>query len=282
VQGDSEAVMQKIVFVSIPKCGTHLLLRYFDLAGFRHAGPYGQLLYDEPYEVIDNLGYGDYSAWHYRWSQRFLGHIVAAGAKVVFLYRDPRAYVVSSLHHVLRTRQHLLHKLFVENLPSDQERLLRLIRGFTDEELLRFAPPTDKRYQPKPEDGKGPFSSFRGHVGVQGTGVNNVYRYYARWLDEPFVFPVRFEDIIGPQGGGSRERQLTVLQDLLAFTGAREGSPDAEALAGMLFSKDAATFRKGQIGSWREEFTPELYEVFLQESRELLELWGYDPEEGLT
>lgn len=52
------------------------------------------------------------------------------------------------------------------------------------------------------------------------------------------------------------------------------------ALADMLFDTNAGTFRKGRIDSWIKEFTPELYGIFLEESRELRELWGYAPEEG--
>jgi hypothetical protein len=268
--------MQKIVFVSIPKCGTHFLLRYLDFVGFRNIGPYGQISYESSMlESVDMLGHGDYTAWHYPWSQDIVDRIVNVGARVILLFRDPRDYIVSNLHHIIRVNEHRLHTLLAIHVKTHHERVLRLIRGIIEAELVTFSRPRGDWDLLLPETGKGPLSTH-------SAGVNEIFRFFARWLDEPFVFPVRFEDIIGPQGGGSRERQLEVLQALLAFTGAKEGSPDAEALAGMLFSSDATTFRKGQIGSWREEFTPELYEVFLQESRELLELWGYDPEEGLT
>lgn len=261
--------MQKIVFISVPQCGTHLLLRYFDHAGFRHIGPYDQLVYTASMcDTVRNLESGDYTAWHYPWSEQIVNHIKAVGAKAVFLYRDPRAQICSRMHFILRTNSDVLHTLFAKRLQTNRERLLRLMAGFSDEELRHFIEPHRNWDLPRPEDGEGPFSSYRG-------GVNSLYRQYARWLWEPFVFSVRFEDIIGPQGGGSREKQLSVLRGLMDFTGVKEGSPDAEALAGMLFSKDAGTFRKGQIASWKEEFTPELHDIFLEESAKLLELWGY-------
>jgi hypothetical protein len=269
-------MMQKICFISIPKCGTHLIMRYLDLAGFRRIGPFDILAFDKGLgHHISELAAGDYTAWHYRWCQELRQQIVEAGAKVVFLYRDPRAYVCSLLPFILRTQSHPAHALFSEHLKTDGERFVRILHGFTEHDAQAFKPPGWPTPKPCSSDGLGPPSTKRG-------GVNDVYRRYARWLKEPFVFPVRFEDIIGPQGGGSREKQLNVLRELMAFTGVREDSPDAESLAGMLFSENAATFRKGQIDSWKEEFAPEINELFLKESRELLELWGYDPDEGLT
>lgn len=266
-------MLQKTVFISVPQCGTHLLLRYFDRAGFRHIGPYNSLVYKASMcDTVKKLEFGDYTAWHYPWSEQIVSHIKEVGAKAVLLFRDPRAQICSRMHFILRLETHPLHNLFAKYLRTNHERMVRLIKGIPAEELQAFTRPIGDWDSLNVEDGKGPLSILR-------RGVNDNYRYFARWLDEPFVHTVRFEDIIGPQGGGCREKQLSVLRELMDFTGVKVGSPDAETLAGLLFNRDTATFRKGQIDSWKEDFTPELHDIFLEESANLLQLWGYAPKE---
>ena len=274
--------MEKILFTSIPKSGTHLLLRYFDITGFKHAGPFGGLVFDEKfYDFVQNLQAGEYSAWHYHWSENLASIIRNNGAKVVFLYRDPRARVCSNLHFIMKTPHHRLFNFFTKHLQTDRERIQRLIEGFSDEDYFTHIMKKHNSDEldtihPCPSDhpllvtGKGPLSKHRG-------GINNVYRLFTRWLDDPDVFSVRFEDIIGPKGGGDGQTQMRVLRELMQFTGVPAvGSLDAETIATQLFHTGATTFRRGSIDAWREDLTPELHDLFLQESRELLELWGYD------
>jgi len=123
---------------------------------------------------------------------------------------------------------------------------------------------------PSPEERKGPASKY-------ACGLNNTYRMYARWFDDPSCYCVRFEDIIGPQGGGDRETQVKALAALMEYTGVCNDMTDPEAVADQIFGTEAPTFRKGQIDSWREEMSPEVYEVFLRECGEVLKMWGYEP-----
>lgn len=173
--------MQKVVFISIPQCGTHLLLRYLALAGFRHAGPYGQIRYTEDMpRFIDRLEPGDYTAWHYRWTPETSPIARMASAHVIMLYRDPRAQACSLMHFIRRTPAHPAHSFLETRLNSDRERMLRLIQGYFDVDFDEFEPPGLPADPFCHEHGKGPISTRRG-------GLNNVYRYYARWRYEPCV-----------------------------------------------------------------------------------------------
>jgi hypothetical protein len=63
----------------------------------------------------------------------------------------------------------------------------------------------------------------------------------------------------------------------MAFTGTPNGASDPQSVADALFSEETTTFRKGEIDSWRDDFTPELHELFLREFGDKLALWGYQP-----
>ncbi len=243
-----------------------MLLRYFDLAGFQRIGPFAEINNDSFNQYIEYLKPGECRAWHYHWSQERSDMVNRIGAKVVFLYRDPRAQVSSNLHYIMDTPQHPLHKMFKEHLGSDRERILRLMNGLTDEEYEVFLA-AGNRISPTLHD----------HQLLRNrSGVNNLYGFYEGWLEDQAVFKMRFEDIIGPSGGGDRRIQMHVIGKLMHFTGVKDDALDPEALASQLFYIKAATFRKGRIDSWREELLPELQEEFAQKNKDLLALWGYE------
>jgi hypothetical protein len=48
-----------------------------------------------------------------------------------------------------------------------------------------------------------------------------------------------------------------------------------ERLSGRLFSSASPTFRRGEIGGWRESFDPALEALFTQEAGNCMEVYGY-------
>ena len=259
--------VERIVYTSIPKCGTHLLLGYFHCCGFRHAGPYGALSWSPALlDYIRNLQPGDFTAWHYAHTEQVVSAVRQGGAKVVFLYCDPRAQVVSRTRFIMKTPHHPLYRLYAEHLETWEQRLCQTIRGLTRAEvdfchgLIDHIPDTDDQR-------------------ICRSGVIRQFQAFEGWLTAPDCFCVRFEDVIGPRGGGDRQVQLRVTEALMAFTGT---GPEAdavltspEAVADALFDATAATFRKGQIGAWRKEFPPVAEEVFMEVYGDKLSLWGY-------
>lgn len=91
-------------------------------------------------------------------------------------------------------------------------------------------------------------------------------------LRHPQVCVVRFEDLVGPGGGGSRHRQLTAVRRVAEFLDART---DVEALAESVFRRDAFTFRVGRGGRWREHFDADHIALFENRYGHLLDLYGY-------
>lgn len=261
--------MEKVLFVSIPKCGTHLLWRYFPFVGFKYEGPYDAASFKiEFYDYVRNLKEGFYSAYHFLLTEELSGIIRSNGIKTVFLYRDPRAQICSNKNYILKTPSHIVHRHFTEEITHDEDRIKLLIQGFDPDKARLYREIYQKPMYPIPFLRKGPPFKFRG-------GINALYSTYAPWLEEPNCYCVRFEDLVGPKGGGSAERQLQVVRELIDFTGTPCGKLDAREIANALYNEKADTFHKGQIDSWREEFTPELHKIFMQEAGELLKYWGY-------
>ncbi|MEV4752927.1 hypothetical protein AB0K21_41840 [Streptosporangium sp. NPDC049248] len=96
----------------------------------------------------------------------------------------------------------------------------------------------------------------------------------ALWLlNHPKVCKVRYEDLVGPQGGGSRERQLDAVNRVLRHLGSDR---DAEEVAGRVYNPDSWSFYKGRSGGWQERFTARNLARFNEQFGDLLEQYGYE------
>jgi len=93
--------------------------------------------------------------------------------------------------------------------------------------------------------------------------------HYAPWLDVPWVHSVRFEDAIADREKVAGEilqygfkRTVQVWNYEIRF----EPEPFAAAVQAMvqasLDTRRSATFRRGEAGTWREHFTPEIKDAF--------------------
>lgn len=97
------------------------------------------------------------------------------------------------------------------------------------------------------------------------------------WLfKHPYVCTVRFEELIGPRGGGSREQQIKAVERVLTHLNIDE---DPEALAEKVYNPSAFTFHKGKTGSWREHYSAQQYDLFEKRFGEILNLFGYREKE---
>ena len=108
-----------------------------------------------------------------------------------------------------------------------------------------------------------------------GTLVSSM-QTYAGWLDDPDCLIVKFEDLVGSQGGGSDERQTAAVASIAQHVGLALDDADVQAVAGQVFNRGAQTFRKGAIGDWRNHFSAEHITAFEETGgQELLQTYGY-------
>jgi hypothetical protein len=92
-------------------------------------------------------------------------------------------------------------------------------------------------------------------------------------LHHPNVCKTSFEELVGPRGGGSARAQTLALTRVLEFLGIT-GTEPAD-VADRLFNPDVFSFYKGQIGGWREAFTPALEPLVNDRFGEMLRAYGY-------
>jgi hypothetical protein len=87
---------------------------------------------------------------------------------------------------------------------------------------------------------------------------------------------VKFEDLVGVEGGGSAEAQRLAVGRVATHLGIPVDERKIGLVGESLFGV-GRTFRRGQIGGWREEFTAE-HERALAEGAlgPLLAELGYD------
>lgn len=192
---------------------------------------------------LAEVGPGQFSRGHVRFSEYFASLLAAGGLRTIHVVRDPRDVAVSHAHYMMARPRHPFHGHY-RRLGDWSARLAFSITG-------------------GPVPGVGYLTSLAGR-----------YRLMEGWRRDPRVLEVRFEALVGSAGGGEDESQRETIGDILRFI---EQEPTAEAVertVETLFG-GTSTFRRGQIGAWREAFEPAHGELFRSTAGDLLEHWGY-------
>ena len=236
----------KVFCVSIPKAGTHLLERAICL----HPRLYRKLLptigdgnvvrWKSLEDILANLHPGQALVSHLSFRPEFPTALEKHGVRTVFLMRDPRDTVVSQTHFVTRETKHRQHGAFVDQ-GSDRDRLMLSIQGDPTRGVLGIAERLDR---------------------------------YAGWLTSG-ALAVRFEDLVGPGGGGDAATQEAAVRGIYRHLGLPDDPALVRSVCARLFSSDSPTFRKGSIGGWRDSFDPELEKLFEETVQGRLEQYGY-------
>jgi len=263
----------KVIINAIPKAGTNLVAKCLDLAGFVQAAHIGgegirsriprplRRFLDRP---LIGQGYivgidfprevprsrvnallkatrdRSYITAHVGYTEDLLCAVKRYGFRIIVVIRDPRAVVASVVPYILRTRGHPLHALFL-NLKVE-ERYRIAYEGYADDQV--FFPSIATRY-----------------LAIEP------------WVKDKNVLVVKFEDLVGPKGGGSDYKQTETLKQVCSHIGI---PPDLiPRIKKELFGPGRPTFRKGQTDSWKEEVPIGLQERMNLELKYLLERWGY-------
>lgn len=185
---------------------------------------------------------------HARWSPGLQHIIDDLGFKTVVLLRDPRDIAVSLTSYVQREQHHFHHRYYTQMLATPDERLMATICGFT---------PADPSIWPLPS------------IGENLTG-------YLPWRNAQSALVVRFEDMVGARGGGDAGVQREVIQRIGSHVGRPLDEDSAAAVADRMYSPSSSTFRKGEIGDWRNHFTDDHRREFARVAGDLLIALGYE------
>lgn len=242
-----------ILLTSIPKCGTNLLRGLLRLLPpLRFAAELPRNEQSSPQEIFSALqaAQGRFVVAHVPHTPENAAAVAEAHARVLHVVRDPRAYVVALVHHILRFADHALHSHFRDHVPDFETAAELVIRG------VHLGP---GKFLPD---------------------VATFFGWYLGWRGCPSVYTTTYEALVGPHGGGSRTAQRHEVAAILTHLGYRGVHPLAVALlASLLYHRDSPTFRRGVLGDWRRCFTPRLRQAFRETAPGLLAELGYEPED---
>ena len=161
---------------------------------------------------------GQYSLCHIDFKNEFEEIVDKKNIKVIYVIRDPRDKIISHYKYVSEIDStHREHKFF-KTLDSDDEKINTLINGV---------------------DG------FTRSIDEQLNSYNG-------WSKSKNCLTVKFENLIGENGGGSNDLQLQSLNKIIEFLNIDLNESQKNKILKNLFSKKSPTFRKGTINNWKK------------------------------
>ena len=257
-----------VIAISMPKCGTHVLMRL--VAALTGKTPATRTLRTTDVaaasQILDQDSDAQNRSLFLRGHQQYTAEIesllIERGIRVLLILRDPRDTVVSHAHWVT-TAKHgsAANRKFYSALPTIEERILVSIcgrpAGWNEGEVS-----ADEEH------------SLAYH-GVREDIGRRVQRYVG-WLDSPAACVVRFENLIGPDGGGTKSAQIDEISRAAAHLNIDSSTVDPQQIADQLFDPSAKTFRSGRIGGWKEAFDNRHKLVFKSLAGDLLIRLGYE------
>ena len=241
----------KVFANSIPKAGTNLLKRTLNLLPC--VVPWWTYHIDETIPgILDQLHTvknGQVVTAHLPWSKSLVEILISKGFGILFIIRDLRDKAVSDVHYMVhKSTDHQLHRYF-SSLNSDEKRLMAYIRGV-------------------------PEHCYPG--GIRPKLWEDHTKSMLPWLDEPNCMTIRFEDLIGSSGGGSDKKQIETVDSIVKHIGIELSQEEIQQIAAKSFFAGSRTFRKGQIGDWRNHFTEEHKQIFKEVYGDTLIKLGYE------
>lgn len=245
-----------IVIISIPKSGTHLIAKCVrmllgdtsdqsqELQGaYNFWNRLNQNTSPTPQQFAAALQRTKQSGetvsyLHLPYNPEFARMLTVHNYKCIYIYRDPRDQLISRTFWVVDRpdkRPELAHKKF-------------------DELLLDF---------------------IDNNPAYEHPGINDRYRLFLPWSQADCVYAARFEDLIGVQGGGSRQIQLREVKNIAMHIGLELSDQQVEHVADNVFG-NSLTFREGVTQKWKKYFKPEHKELFKKCAGDLLIELGYE------
>jgi len=257
------AITPRILINSFPKSGTHLaILVTSHLAerqtpqhwvGTFHDNSWSTDWVDVDYTVgiIKAQPPGTWMNGHLGYKPEIDSALREMGTAVIFVYRDLRDVVVSQVYHIENPDDNLYKhpgKAEFMDLGSHEDRIEKVITG-----LGKYA------------------------------GIIERWELYAEWVFNDWVYPVRYEDMIGDREGVASgiidfvlNRSLRDEPGIKMLLTSNIHNAFNYAVDIMGRTDLSSSFRRGKVGSWKEEFTDQHKKIFKKLADDWLIILGYE------
>ncbi|NRD76718.1 sulfotransferase domain-containing protein [Bacillus sp. BRMEA1] len=252
----SIAPLPPFIMSSVPKSGTHLMHQILnglpnvknDIGDAEkkffidHHVQDINILKDHFYRLA-HLQPNEFGLGHMFYSEKYAYILERLKLKHIFVYRDPRDVLISLAYFIpAKWNEHPLFYDFHSHLTNHKDRIMSLLKGV---------------------DGKWPnFDAWN--------------RPFYQWILVPNTLTLSFEELMLSQE--TRQAALTRIVNYL-WDGQQLPEPletIVEKMAGKIDPGKSNTFRKGKVGTWREEFDEEMKQTFKQVAGNLLIDFGYE------
>ena len=242
--------------ISFPKSGTHLLDQI--LLGFANVAPYAKRLHSfyaeyegesgrkrPPKQAIawlNSLGSRDVASAHLFARDEIIKRVCSSSFIPYFIFRDPRDVAVSHVFYVTDMEARHVHHDYYTSLPDFDSRLTVSILG---------RPDTD----------------------IEFPNIADRFAPYLRWLDQPSVMKIHFEDLVDDRTSTLNR----ILDHFLARVPLQAPrSLILDSLEESINPTRSPTFRSGKTGEWKNYFTDDHKKIFKAVAGELLVRLGYE------
>ena len=258
---------------SIPRSGNHLVLRVISLLrGSAHqwvsanpvpSSPFRNITKSVVRETFSPLHpVDDYFHSYMHPSPALMKLYKRYNARLVFIDRDPRDLLTSYLPWVMSSPIMTMNPYLRNAYPDDNQRLLAFIKGDPQAEASPFYLKYDLYFD-------------RGNVRVLRDSVEQWIRPYLDWPDQPLVYTVAYEDLVGPKGSGDPAVQRQEIWNIAHQLGFEISYPRLCEIVDSCYG-DTATSPRGIIRRWRDESSKEHRAACKEQAgRSLIDL-GYE------
>ncbi len=232
---------QKIVIFAPPKTGTHLfgklVTKMTNLKGHYHLCEVGKV--KKALKLAKNATQAKGFVIAHNWNKKTLTKLAKQGYKVLFTMRDPRDQTISMQDWFREGQWGWMSTSKIADLNEQLEEMITGDRfGWTSASMI-----------------------FNRYQEIES-------------LTPKHCYVIKYEQLVGPKGGGSREVQIEEINNLAKFLNLQLPQEKIQEIADTLFG-GTGTFRKGQIGRWKERFNDRHIELFNKKFQNQLEQFGY-------
>lgn len=251
------------VFInSLPKSGTHLVTAILELRNeLNHSylhiptSAVNKSIQDQNFELNSSrmTGYlrsvrkGQFFSSHLPYDQKVIRLLDDSDINIINIIRDPRDILISRLHYVKGLKRHRLHDYIYNQCADDKERMERFIFGPKDGEQVAGLVPYIITLQ-----------RFKG------------------WMNDPSVLTLKYEDLVGERGGGTRSAQINAYQKLFDHIGLPLDKSGFDELSKATGQTRTPTLRKGVIGGWKNQLDSDLQELLQEQLSDYLSYMQYE------